>query len=450
MMRRLAALLALLLPAFAVGAERFPPPEFTTGYQFPTTTTPPPRAELFAALDVVALLVALGLAAYLVHGRRSRHGLVALAVGSLLYFGFYRHGCVCAIGSIQNVALALGNPGYALPVTVAVYFLLPLAVALFAGRLFCAAVCPQGAAQELVLIRPLRVPGWLEQVLGLLPYLYLGVAVLFAALGSRFLICAYDPFVAFYRLSGSLPMLLFGGGLLLLGTVVGRPYCRFLCPYGALLRLVAPLARGPVSIFPPAKPCIQCRLCEDACPYGALHPPTPPEPVGARREGLGRLVRVLVLLPVLLALGGWLGHQSAGLLSRGDATVRLANRLWLEDHGGVPDAYARLEAFFAPPLQMADAEKAFKRLGQSREDLFRDAAALRLRFATGGTLLGLWVALVIGVLLLRLSVRRTRTIYEADPARCVGCARCYRACPLDPAYQGPAVAAEERTKVINR
>ena len=38
-----------------------------------------------------------------------------------------------------------------------------------------------------------------------------------------------------FRMNGRSLMVLSGVALLLLGTVVGRPYCRFLCPYGALL-----------------------------------------------------------------------------------------------------------------------------------------------------------------------------------------------------------------------
>jgi hypothetical protein len=49
-----------------------------------------------------------------------------------------------------------------------------------------------------VLIRPVAVPGWLESGLRLFAYAYLGAAVLFAATGSAFIICRYDPFVGFF------------------------------------------------------------------------------------------------------------------------------------------------------------------------------------------------------------------------------------------------------------
>ncbi|NIL97025.1 MAG: 4Fe-4S binding protein, partial [Planctomycetales bacterium] len=61
------------------------------------------------------------------------------------------------------------------------FFLLPLVFTLFFGRTFCAAVCPLGAVQELVSVRHVRVPRWLDQSLGMLAYIYLGAAVILAA-----------------------------------------------------------------------------------------------------------------------------------------------------------------------------------------------------------------------------------------------------------------------------
>ena len=102
-------LLFLLLSGLAFAQEqhfRFPPPEFESGYKMPGITTPAPRPLLMQYVDVAVLAAALGLASFLVLKQRSRKYLVALSLFSLVYFGFYRKGCVCAIGSVQNVALA--------------------------------------------------------------------------------------------------------------------------------------------------------------------------------------------------------------------------------------------------------------------------------------------------------------------------------------------------------
>jgi Fe-S-cluster-containing hydrogenase component 2 len=61
----------------------------------------------------------------------------------------------------------------------------------------------------------------------------------------------------------------------MVGTVIGRPYCRFLCPYGALLNLFSRVARRRVSITP--DDCVICGLCENACPFDAIHEATEEE-----------------------------------------------------------------------------------------------------------------------------------------------------------------------------
>jgi len=266
----------LLLAAAASGVQRFPPPDFESGYEIPTMTQPHPAQTWRELADVGVLAAALALASYLAVWKRSRRSLAWLSVFSLVYFGFYRRGCICPVGSVQNVTLSLFGSGYVLPVTVAFFFALPLAFALLFGRVFCGAVCPLGAVQDVVLVKPVRVPKVLGQVLGMVPYVYLGLAVLFAATGTMFIICRYDPFVGFFRLSGTVPMLALGGVFLLTSTVVGRPYCRFLCPYSVLLSLCSRFAWRRVSITPDV--CVQCSLCEDACPFDAILTPTP-EPV---------------------------------------------------------------------------------------------------------------------------------------------------------------------------
>jgi len=177
------------------------------------------------------------------------------------------------VGSIQNVSLAIARPEYVLPFTVVLIFALPLLFALIFGRVFCAGVCPLGALQEIVLVKPVRLPRWLAEALGVLPFVYLGAAVLFAATNTMFIVCRYDPFVPFFRLAGPLHMLLIGAGTLLLSTFIGRPYCRFLCPYGALLSMFSRFSWRKISVTPDE--CVVCSLCHDACPFDAIESPTP-------------------------------------------------------------------------------------------------------------------------------------------------------------------------------
>jgi polyferredoxin len=241
------------------------------GYVTPTVQRPRPRAVAWQVADVALMGLALGLAAWLALWRRQRGGLVALTAASLAYFGFYREGCVCPIGSTQNVAVALVDHTYAVPHYVIVLFVLPLAAALLFGRVFCAGVCPLGAIQELMVLRPLEVPARVDKALGGLKWVYLGLALYYALLPAverDFVICRFDPFVGLFRFTGSAGLLAVGGAFLLAGIFVGRPYCRWLCPYGALLSAFSRYAWKPFSITPDRE--LDCGLCQSACPYGAI------------------------------------------------------------------------------------------------------------------------------------------------------------------------------------
>jgi len=396
--------------------QRFPPPEFESGYELPPSpAVPHPRQSVYEYVDVAVLLAALILASYLVLKRRSRRAIFVLMVFSLIYFGFWRKGCVCPIGAIQNVVLSIFDRDYAVPITVSAFFLLPLIFTLFFGRVFCSAVCPLGAIQDLVLLRPVSVPNWLASGLRVFAYLYLGLAVLFAATGSAFLICRYDPFVAFFRLSGNLNILIIGACFLVVGLFVGRPYCRFFCPYGVILRQLSRLSRWRVTITPDE--CIGCRLCEESCPFGAIRKPTSEWSAAEYVRGKKRLALLILLLPVLILFCGWAGARFKNVTSRMHSTVRLAERIHLEEAGEVEDT--------------TDASLAFRATGREVKDLYEEASGVRGQFATGGWLLGGFMGLVIGVKLAAVSVWRQRTDYEADRAGCLACGRCFKHCPRE-------------------
>src|SRR5262245_2961494 len=109
-----ALLLSFASPLLAQSADRFPRPEFQSSYQEPSNTKDQkkPRTVVMELINVAVLLAALSAATYYSLKRVSRKAIFILSVGSVLYFGFYREGCVCPIGSIQNVAQGIGGSAY--------------------------------------------------------------------------------------------------------------------------------------------------------------------------------------------------------------------------------------------------------------------------------------------------------------------------------------------------
>ena len=193
------------------------------------------------------------------------------------------------------------------------------------------------------------------------------------------------------------------------------PYCRFFCPYGIILRNVSRLSRWHVKITPDE--CIKCRLCEDACPFGAINKATTDWPERDYERSKKRLGFLILLLPLLVLLGGLAGYTSHKVLARVDATVRLADRIYLEETGQVTDT--------------TDASSAFRGTGRTVKQLYEEVNIIQNKFATGSIVLGAFLGMVIGAKLILGSIRWRRTDYEADRAGCFACGRCFSYCPRE-------------------
>lgn len=407
----------LLLGVWAYQAYpefRFPMPEFESGYKHPAMNMPP-ASQTPPWLDLSLLVGGLALTAWSVLRLRSRRNVFLIALCSLAYFGFYRKGCVCPVGSLQNVLNAFLSPGFAVPVIVSAFFLIPLVFTLYFGRVFCAAMCPLGAIQEMCAIYPVQLAAPVEAALGLLSYAYLGLTVLSLYMGAGFLICRYDPFVGFFRQGASFNMFLAGGILLLLGVFVARPYCRFLCPYGVLLRWTSRFAKWHATITPAE--CIQCRLCETSCPYGAIVVPTPEDRPVDRRQGIRRAGWLLLAAPLIIAGAAWTGAMSHELIARIHPKVWLAERVAGEEQGR-----------YAEHSLEADAFRAGK---QPAAELYAEAGAIKHRFKYASACFGAFMGLVLSAKLIRLSIVRTNRDYVVDKGACLSCARCFAYCPVE-------------------
>ena len=404
--------------------DRFPRPEFETDYEKPESILVMPDSIWYEVLDTTLLLIALSIATYLVIRRRSRNLIFLLSLFSLAYFGFWRKGCICPIGSIQNVTLSFFDATYLIPISVILFFVLPLIFALFFGRVFCSAVCPLGAIQDAFLIKPQPVAPRVAAVLSLVPYIFLGAAVLYAATGSGHIICQLDPFVSFFRLSGEPLMLIFGSTFLLIGLFYGRPYCRFLCPYGVLLNWFSKFSRWHLSITPDR--CTQCHLCKDACPYDAIDKPKPALESDQRSQA-GRRLGLLILITLGLTIaGGVSGYLIQEQLSSLHPTIRLVEQVLAEKQGLVSETTL--------------ASQYFHESGKTIANLLEEAAVINSRFKIGSILLGIFIGLVIGVKSIGVFFRGSRKDYEANRGECFSCGRCFPYCPEE----------HDRQAVLNR
>lgn len=122
--------------------------------------------------------------------------------------------------------------------------LLMVVVALFyplAGKPghYCAHVCPFGSAQELagkLTRRKLRVPVRLNKALNMFRTVLWAVLMVLLLTGTWVAWIDYELFTAFLYSSASVWVVVLAVLFLVLSVWVPRPYCRYVCPTGTLLR----------------------------------------------------------------------------------------------------------------------------------------------------------------------------------------------------------------------
>jgi len=394
--------------------QRFPRPEFESGYTYPANQLPSQRGPMWEYFDVAILICALTVTTWLALKRRSRQGLIWMSVFSLAYFGFYRQGCICAVGSVQNVALALFNDSYTIPLSALLFFMIPLLFALAYGRVFCAGVCPLGAIQELTGFRPVKLPKTIEVILSSIPFIYIALAVLFASTDSQFIICRYDPFIGIFRLDAPYTMIMFGALLLLSGIFLNRPYCRYLCPYGVLLKVFSGFAGKHLTITPAE--CTNCRLCEEACPYNAIIPSDPENIMEVAEKSRTRFISYFMLIPIFVISGAYILYNLAPSLSAVNGSVRLAREIRLEKTTGIES--------------LSKAVVAFKESGKTETELFTEERMIITRFKKGSPWAGMFMGISLGIGMVSFTVRRKKYEYKPDQGKCYSCGRCFKYCPI--------------------
>ncbi len=163
-------------------------------------------------------------------------------------------------------------------------FLAALCLGLLLRKGFCGWICPVGFASNLAEMTGRRLkanltpPGWLDTPLLSLKYLLLAFfsyLILWKMPGQAiesFLRSDYNMIVDIKMLYFFIsPSRLAGGamlGLLALSFFLRNPWCRYLCPYGAMLGLLALVS--PFQVRRNQRKCIDCKKCERTCPAAIL------------------------------------------------------------------------------------------------------------------------------------------------------------------------------------
>ena len=222
---------------------------------------------------IAFLVLAMSLWSVFVFVTKPKRGSVwIMALAVLGYFGFYRGGCPCPLGTIGNMVLSMTNGALNVGLLAFVFFIVPLLFTIFFGRVFCSSACPMGAIQELVSWKHVQLPRRIEYILRFGKHLTLFI-IIFAAVkySNGLLFCKWEPFVSIFQLSGSTVAFAIAFIFLAVSVFIDRPFCRWLCPYAVLLGIVSPFSIKKRHIV--TEKCIECELCEKVCPMQCVKIP---------------------------------------------------------------------------------------------------------------------------------------------------------------------------------
>ncbi|MHC1787808.1 MAG: 4Fe-4S binding protein [Christensenellales bacterium] len=185
---------------------------------------------------------------------------------------------VCPFGGVVTVYEFLTTGGLVpkLHTAALVLMALGLVVAFFFGPLFCGYFCPLGTLQEWIGKLGKRllgkkygrlIPPAVDRPLRYLRYGVLAMVVYQTAAAAKLVFVEVDPYYALFNFfTGEVAWttILVLVVTMILSFFVERPWCKYLCPYGALLGLF-----NLIRVFPIRRQeatCISCKKCDAACP----------------------------------------------------------------------------------------------------------------------------------------------------------------------------------------
>ena len=214
--------------------------------------------------------------------------LVLAASASFFLFvsGVLSEHAICPIGGFELFFNGLFQTGFSLAGLFSGMVLLFLVLSVFSivfRRAYCGYLCPLGALQELfdrlgkaVLpkkLKDFRIPAKADRLLRWVKYAVLAAFVAGAAfIGGHWMIDA-DPYIVLMKLfdqglaglwSRNASSVVFFFAILAFAFVLGRGFCKYLCPAGAWYALLSKLS--PLKIVRDEKTCVSCGRCTKACP----------------------------------------------------------------------------------------------------------------------------------------------------------------------------------------
>ncbi len=142
-------------------------------------------------------------------------------------------------------------------------------------RVFCGYMCPIGTISEwlqsgvcrVIRLKPARVPAGLDRALSLLKYVALAVILYFTWTRAELEFRRADPCYALISRHGediTFWAYVVAGAIVVASLFIVMPFCRWLCPFAAVLNVFSRFGLTRISRDPDT--CIDCGQCARSCP----------------------------------------------------------------------------------------------------------------------------------------------------------------------------------------
>ena len=188
--------------------------------------------------DIIGLLVVLMGAIMTLLKIKNKKLMTFQLVLNVVVLGF---GCGSFLSLTTFASWATNGVNLSLSIVTVFMLIVILIMPLFSRKgSYCHIHCPMGAAQELVgkvSIKKWKLKQSVTKWLNNLRYYILSALLFLMWLGVGFDLINYEIFSAFIISSASTVVLIMAVVFMLLSLFIPRPYCRFVCPTGALLTM---------------------------------------------------------------------------------------------------------------------------------------------------------------------------------------------------------------------
>ncbi|TFG24610.1 MAG: 4Fe-4S binding protein [Promethearchaeota archaeon] len=201
--------------------------------------------------------------------------LISIIIGGIILGGIPN-----VVMPIQQILSALGgNAIITSLIPMIIVLIILLLTTLVFGRIFCGYACPVGAVQELISKIKFKssIKGQKnikfkidisEKTARIIRWSFFAVVILIIVVWNIALLQLLNPFVGYSFFRDPLAMVLLIPlisliSVMVLSIFIYRPWCRLLCPFGALAGFTSRFSK---LKYCRTEACTDCGLCEKICP----------------------------------------------------------------------------------------------------------------------------------------------------------------------------------------